>query len=410
VAFAIVAIAGCVAAISISARFGFSRLLTTYAKIGASLPAADRAVQLTPDDADAHRARGAILRYEGNVAQAVLEYEKAVSLRPLDDLLWSELGVVREELEDRPGALTAMNESVRTAPFYAVPRWQRGNVLLRMGRYDEGFADLRRAAASDQALQPNLFDLAWGLSRSDLKLTKQILQINNQQMQLSFARFLAKKGLGDEVVEQIRGLSVPDPVRKEIVSRLIAKDAFPPAFEIWSNSGASSGVDGERGATIFDGGFEAPLTFDESGFGWRVVRGETGLALAVDVAEKQSGLRSLRIQFNGNSHSGLPLVSQLILVKPAKRYRVSFASRAQDLVTGGLPLVIVTDARYERILARAAPIREGTHAWKLQSFEFDVGPEEKAVRVSLRREDCATNPCPIFGLVWLDSFSVEELN
>jgi hypothetical protein len=404
-AIATVAIVACLLLVWISARFGFSRLMSRYANLSASLPAANEAVQMAPHDPEARRVRGAVLRYLGQLAEAAKEYEMAVSLRPLDDLLWLELGLVREESGDQQGALAALNESVRTAPFYASPRWQRGNVLLRMQRYDEGFADLLQAAASDQELQPNLIDLAWGLSRADLKLTEQILQIDNPQMRLSYARFLARKGLGQEVVKQVRGLAVPDLIRKEMVSHLITKKSFGPAFELWSNASA-----GEARKGIFDGGFEAPLSFDETGFGWRVAGGEMGLGLAVDQSEKQTGMRSLRIQFNGNSNPGIRIVSQLMPVEPLKRYRLNFASRSQDVMTGGLPIVMVSDATDERILGKAEPIREGTHGWKVQGFEFSVGEDENAVIVSLRRQNCAITPCPIFGMVWLDSFSIEELN
>jgi tetratricopeptide (TPR) repeat protein len=405
---AVVAIVACLAGIWVTACFGFSRLMARYANLSASLPAADEAVRLTPRDPESHRARGAVLRYLGQLSEASKEYEMAVSLRPRDDLLWSELGIVREENGDQQGALEALNESVRAAPFYASPRWQRGNVLLRMQRYDEGFADLRQAAASDQELLPNMIDLAWGLSRSDLKLTEQILEINDDQMRLSFARFLARKGRGPEAVEQLREVrAVPDHIRREMVSHLIMKRSFDQAYAIWANRGSLAP---HLSPGVFDGGFEGPLSFEETGFGWRVVRGQTGLSPSVDPFEKQSGSKCLRIQFNGDSNPGTLVLSQLILVKPLKRYRLSFASRTQEIVTGGLPVVVVCDTANERILGKGAPMREGTNEWKAQSFEFTTGSEEEAALVIVRRENCATDPCPIFGLLWLDSFSIEELN
>ncbi|HKZ01142.1 MAG TPA: tetratricopeptide repeat protein, partial [Pyrinomonadaceae bacterium] len=301
---AVAAITACLWIAWFSARSGFSRLMAKYATLSASLPAADQAVRLAANDAESHRARGAVLRYLGQVAEAVKEYEMAVSLRPLDDVLWSELGIVREEGGDQQGALEALNEAVRAAPFYAAPRWQRGNVLLRMQRYDEGFTDLRQAAASDQELLPNLIDLAWGLSRSDLKLTEQILQIDNDQMRLSFARFLARRGRGSEAVEHLRQVgSIPDHIRSEMVSHLIMKESYNEAFEIWSNEDFAARL--RANPAIFDGGFEGPLSFEESGFGWHFGRGETNLVLSIDPFEKESGAKSLRIQFKGDSNPGI---------------------------------------------------------------------------------------------------------
>src|SRR4029453_18883562 len=97
-------------------------------------------------------------------------------LRPRDYYHWLELGLARDENDDQSGALAAFNESVRLVPFYAQPLWQRGNLLLRMARYDEGFRDLRAAVASNPDLTPAFIDLCFNVSRSDSKLTEELVQ------------------------------------------------------------------------------------------------------------------------------------------------------------------------------------------------------------------------------------------
>ncbi len=405
-AIAALAIIGCLFIVWLAARAGFSRLLSKYATASASLPAANAAVRLAPSDPEAHRARGAVLRYLDQLPDASKEYETAVSLRPRDDLNWLELGIVRDELDDSEGALSAFNESVRKAPYYAHPRWQRGNVLLRQGRYDEAFADLRQAANSNRDLQPNLVDLAWAMSGDDAKLTERILQIDNSQMRISYARFLARKGKGPEAIEQLHAVgTVSDQIRNEIVANLISKKAFKEAFQIWT-SGISSSLEKQVQPAIFDGGFEAPLSLDETGFGWRFARGEDTLNLSVDTSEKESGTKSLRVQFNGNSNPTTAVLSQLILVEPAKRYRISFVSRTKDITGAARPIVTVSEAKSDQLLTSSAALPQGTSDWQVQSFEFVSGAESQAVTVSLRRENCASTPCPIFGFIWLDSFEI----
>ncbi len=364
-AIAALAIIGCLFIVWLAARAGFSRLLSKYATASASLPAANAAVRLAPSDPEAHRARGAVLRYLDQLPDASKEYETAVSLRPRDDLNWLELGIVRDELDDSEGALSAFNESVRKAPYYAHPRWQRGNVLLRQGRYDEAFADLRQAANSNRDLQPNLVDLAWAMSGDDAKLTERILQIDNSQMRISYARFLARKGKGPEAIEQLHAVgTVSDQIRNEIVANLISKKAFKEAF------------------------------------------GEDTLNLSVDTSEKESGTKSLRVQFNGNSNPTTAVLSQLILVEPAKRYRISFVSRTKDITGAARPIVTVSEAKSDQLLTSSTALPQGTSDWQVQSFEFVSGAESQAVTVSLRRENCASTPCPIFGFIWLDSFEI----
>ncbi|HZJ46268.1 MAG TPA: hypothetical protein VFD63_20995, partial [Pyrinomonadaceae bacterium] len=54
------------------------------------------------------------------------------------------------------------------------------------------------------------------------------------------------------------------------------------------------------------------------------------------------------------------------------------------------------------------PITTG-NSWQAASFTFNAGVKSKAVVLGLRRNYCQTSPCPIFGVVWLDSFSIEVL-
>lgn len=394
----------------IAGKAGFSRLLGRYALITGDLGAADRVTALTPSDPESHRIRAAVLYKLRRLPQAAAELELALSLRPRDDSLWLQLGILRDELEDASGALIAFNESVRLAPYYALPRWQRGNFLLRQGRFGGAFADLRHAAASNPDYIPTLIDLSWGISKGDQQVAEDYAQITTSRMRLAFAEFLARQGKGREAVEQFAlAGAVSDQTRHELVRHLISVNAFKEAFQIWGKDNAASG---EHVATaIYDGGFEGPLSFDEFGFGWRVFRGSQSVKLAADSSLRQSGSKSLVVEFSGDSNPDTPLLSQLILVKPSTRYRLNFAARTQEIVTGGLPLAVVSDSAGSRKrLAESPVLAQRSADWQVVSFDFQTEPETDAITLSIQRRNCTTSPCPIFGSIWLDSFSIEELH
>src|SRR5829696_4219012 len=199
----------CLFVMQAAARFGLSRLLGRYALIANSIPAADEAVRLTPSDPDAHRTRATILNRLRMPAEARDSLEAATSLRYRDDYLWLELGQTREDLADPAGALAAFDQAVRWAPHYAHTHWQRGNVLLRMGRTAEAFTELRTAAAANRKYSPNLIDLAWSISAGDVKRTEELMEIDDDAERLALIRFLAGKGKGKESIDQIRFLSTP---------------------------------------------------------------------------------------------------------------------------------------------------------------------------------------------------------
>jgi len=403
-----IAITGCLFAARSAATFGLSRLLATYSLTTRNLGVAKKAVGLTPRDADAHFAEAVLLGMSNTPEQTLTELEQAVALRPADYTLWQQLGLLRDQARNSAGALAAFDEAIKRAPFYAQPRWNRGNVLLRSGQYDAAFADLNQAAQSNPDLIPILIDLAWGISRGDVKLTEQLTQMKGDKMRLPFAKLLARRGKGPEAIAQLGAVrDVPEAMRHELIDQLLAAGAFKEAFEIWKGTSGLQSQSEPTGPVVYDGGFEGSLSFGESGFGWRVPRDVQSNSFSLDSAEPNSGAKNLRIEFSGHSN---PSLSQLIVVEPAKHYRINFAARSQDVVTGGLPILVVSDAAAgSKRLGQSPPLPRGTSTWQSFSFEFTTAPTTTAVLLSLQRESCTTSPCQIFGTISLDSFSIERL-
>ncbi|MGH9427901.1 MAG: tetratricopeptide repeat protein, partial [Terriglobia bacterium] len=323
---------------------------------------------------------------------------------------WGELGLLRDQIGDPAGALKAFDEAVRHAPFYSRPRWNRGNVLLRSGQYEAAFKDLNQATQSNPELIPSLIDLAWGVSKGDVELTEELAQIKTDKMRIVFAKSLALHGKAKEAIVQFdKAANASEPMKRELLEQLLAKGAFKQAFYVWKAVQGEAGKE-QAGPSIHDGGFEGPLSFGQSGFGWRVPRDLQATSISLDAGQPQSGSQDLRIEFGGNSNPASALVSQTILVEPSTRYKINFASRSEDVVTGGLPILVASEAPAgQKRLGQSPPLAGGVSDWRPYSFEFITTPTTTAVVLSLQRENCTTWPCPIFGAISLDSFSVELL-
>jgi hypothetical protein len=389
-----------------AARFGYARLLGKYAVAATSIAAADQAVRLAPADAEVHRARARVLNRLQKPAEASRSFEIATNLRYRDDYLWLELGGSREELGDTSAALVAFDQAVRYAPFYAHTYWQRGNLKLRMGQYNEAFADLRAAAASRKTYVPNLIDLAWGLSRGDAKTAEQLLQISTDYDRLAFARFLAKKGKGKECLEQFRLLVAgrSDENRRELVRELIATKAFPEAFELWRTDASL------KPPVILNGGFEDPIDLPgtDNGFGWYVV-GKPEPKVARDGSEKLSGRTSLLLGFNGDWKDPGETILQRIVVEPQKRYRISFGVKTKEIVTGAPPAIAVKDAANDQRLAQSEAFPTPSSGWQRMSFEFSTTQSTHAIVLEFTRAESSCSPCLIFGEFWVDDFVIEDV-
>ncbi|HJP91879.1 MAG TPA: carbohydrate binding domain-containing protein [Pyrinomonadaceae bacterium] len=404
VAIAVLSVAICLFLIQLTARIGFSRLLTTYALTANSIPAADEAVHLSPSDPEAHRARATVLNRLGMHADAAMSFEAATRLRDRDDYLWLELGNTREELSDTQGALAALDQAVRWAPYYAHTHWQRGNLLLRMGRTAESFAELRQAAAANRTYLPNLIDLAWAISRENVQTAKRLIGIKDDKDRLALVRFLANKGKGGEVIDQLRLLSAPLSKKDhdELVRLLFAAKDFKNAYELWVPSMYTQST-----GAVFNRSFEDSTILNEPGFGgWVRSASQNKVKLAIDVNEKLEGAKSLQISFEGSLDPGVPLLSQTVLVEPAKTYPLSFGVKTKDLITGAPLIMTVYDAVSNQLLGKSENLPSGTTSWTKLQFDFTTLATSRAAVIRLQRSNCDSSPCPIFGTMWLDEVSL----
>lgn len=387
--------------------YGASRLLVIYSLTTGAAAGANKASEITPRDAEVYVAKAGTLSLARQPDAALVELERAVALRPADFRLWSELGLLRDQIGDTAGSLQAYEEAIKRAPHYAQPLWNRGNVLLRAQQYDAAFVDLNAAANSNHDLVPSLVDLAWGMSKGDVNLTEQLAQIDNDAKRIAFARLLARHGKGDECVKQFRAAhSVPLNIKTDLIDQLLNKNNFVAASVVWKNVHGTESREGD-GASIFDGGFEGALAFGERGFGWRVPADMPATSVSLDAREPHSGAKSLRIDLNGVANANW--LSQLILVEPSRRYQINFASRSQDIVTGGLPFLMVSDAATNQVLGRSPTLGKGTTNWQVSKVEFTTAANTTAVLLTVQRENCTTSPCPIFGSISFDSFSIGAL-
>jgi tetratricopeptide (TPR) repeat protein len=373
----------------------------------------NQAVRVGPSDPFAHYARALVLSQPGQLADATKEFEKAVALRPGDYVLWLDLGNARDQSGDQDGALVAFKEAMRLAPYYARPRWQNGQLLLRAGRRDEAFDSLRGAVASRPTLLPEVIDLAWRAYGGDVAAVQRAVQPQTNQDRLVLSRFFARQGRMAEAVQLFRAArEIPGSERLAFLRELLDAKQFKEAYEIWSggrkqtDSASGDGLD-----SITDGSFENTISADDPGFGWQLALRAAAVSLSLESNQPYAGTYSLLLRFGGDAQASTRLIKQLVRVSPLTHYRLSFAARTEKLVTGGAPLVIVTDAssKDESELAQSLPLPIGTNGWRDYSVEFTTKDTTGAVVIGVRRQNCTSDPCPVFGNIWFDAFSLQKL-
>lgn len=393
-------------------RVGASRLLTFHGR-AAQLPVqTELAINKTPDDPEAHSGRAFVLLNRGDLAAALPEYERTVALRPGDYFLWLELGRARDMSNDEQGALAALEQAVKLAPAYAEPRWQLGNVLFRAGRIEEAYREMRQAALSNITLLPNFIDLAWGSTGGDPVAVEQIVRPERDSWRIALARYFIRQNRASEALAQFRlagGISQED--RQALLSELMNAKRYREAYEVWLEDSVNGNNAGD-GALIIDGGFEGKISRANSGFGWQVPADTQYLRVSLDVNDPYAGVQSLLFDFNGVSNPSQSILTQLVTIEPDTHYRLIFNVRVEELVTGGLPLIAVIDpaAKDGQALAQSSPFQQKAGGWQKYTIDLKTAKTTAALQVSLRRQNCSTGPCPIFGRLWLDDFILQRIS
>lgn len=398
----------CGLAIWESARIGSARTAAHNALRTNDTAIADRAVRLLPNDAEVHAARGIVLQRTESYPDASLELERAIQLRPRDYFLWMMLGVTRDLNDDHQGAVAAFHESVALAPAYAKPHWLLGNLFLRMDQVDEAFKELRFAADRDPSLLPNVIDLAWGISRNDAAQTVAAIQPRTDGARMSLTIFLAAHKQGSAAINQFRTVTSPPLAGSDrLIYELTGSKSIGEAFEVWTRTHCAACKPG----SLVNPGFEDEIEVARNGFGWQISPDVINVTLSVDASEHQSGARSLRLDFHGGSNSATALASQMVVVNPGTKYRLSFQAMTKSFVSSAAPLVKVIDASDESasVLAQSSGLSD-VNSWRPFTIEFTAGANTRAVEVLVSRQACANNPCAAFGTLWIDSFSLDAAN
>jgi tetratricopeptide (TPR) repeat protein len=348
-------------------------------------------------------------------AQAIAEYEKAASLSPNDYRFWMSLGTAYEQAGEVAKAEENLKRAVTLAPSYAFPRWYLGNLLLRNGRYDEAFSELRLAAEADPELLPQQFSLIWAVFSDDFEALKKAVG-ESPETRARFALYLLEQKRTEDGLRLWNDMSLEKKKAnrdsgESIITSLKNEFRFYDALKVWNE------ITNERYHTevgrVFDGGFEEALSYGpDTLFGWQV-KNAPQMQIGIDPARSHSGERSLRLTFQVRVNLEAINVSQLVPVQTQTEYDFECYVRTEKLDSGSTPQVQIIDATNGSVLASSEMAPGGTNDWNRISLSFKVPEKSEAVILKIVRVSCSTDEtpvCPIFGSVWYDDFSFKRRN
>ena len=391
-----------VLAATLSAKIGLSHYFARKADQDQSFA---RALFFDQKNPEAYVRRGDYALAKQDFSSAVENYLRAADLRKNDFVLWTRLGSALAKLGERDRAKAAYQNSLDLAPHFAQPNRLMGLLLLEKGRDEQAFEYLRKGAEADQALYPELLQIALRRYPSDISSIERFADPRSTGQKKLLAAFMINHDLMSiRLKTLLTGDLLSDTEKDLFVTQLLSKNKTRLAYEIWSTKSGVVNILPAAGEKVIDGSFEGPSAGNNT-FGWRLGHKLEAVSVAVDSARHHSGSRALNIQYKGDLDPGATLFSQLVAVEPNTNYRLSFAVLSTELTSGALPVITVTGGHTP--LAKSHMIEATGGKWFVKTIEFRSGKDDSVV-IALQRANCVASLCPIFGDLSLDDVSMVE--
>jgi hypothetical protein len=252
-------------------------------------------------------------------------------------------------------------------------------------------------------------ELAWQTYKGEPQAIKRALLPQTVHERIALALFFGDHSLQDQAAPLMKEANyLPAEEKVSLLKELLDNNRYAEAYEVWLAGRAET--EDSSNSPISDGGFEGEFVVDDPGFGWRFNHELKTVNASLDQNEPHSGKQSLRLDWHGDPDRLTRIVEQLVLAAPKTRYRVSFSVRTQSLTTICAPLIVVVDPKIQgtRLLGQSSPISED-NSWRNYSVEFTNEDTTTVILIGVTREDRPNGPCPIFGSMWLDDFSLVKI-
>jgi len=344
-----------------------------------------------------------------NLAEAAREYQLSVATSPNDYRYWMEYAGGLRAAGDNSGSEQALRRAIELAPAYSQPRWYLGNLLIREGKLDEGFEQVRRAALADAALQPQLLNLAWQVFAGDVDQIAKVA-CPTPELRVMLATYLVGRNKIDDAMRVWNALSRDDKTSSPdltaaLKQELLKANQFTNALSVVRDTEP----DAPTAEQIWNGDFELQIPAEASSPFYWAVASRTQAQVGIDSDRPHGGERSLRILFNVPTNLDSIGLWQVIVVNPNTQYHLQYFVRTRDLNSGSTPQVVIIDMVDNATLGMSATAPTGTSDWQKTTIDFKTKASTRAIKLALHRVGCGqAQICPIFGKIWYDDFSVQR--
>lgn len=344
--------------------------------------------------------------------QAIANYVRATTMAPGTARYRLDLAEAQETAMQVEKAEQSFRRAQQAYPLSADAAWRFGNFLLRQGRQDEAYQEVRKALSVEPGLTSLAISRCWQSTQDIEKILKLALppQVDTYWGAIDFLVDAREPDSAMAVWKRLMASHPSFPLHKSFrLQEMLLETGHPEdAHAVWQQSlvaAAVSDTSREKGSLVWNGGFEQDLL--NGGFGWRF-RTIRGAGLSFDPGMAHSGARSIRMEFDGSGNIDFQQPWQYVVLEPNTRYRLTAYFRTERLATSSAVRLELNETHFGDTLEKTADLPE-TQAWAASEIEFTTGADTRLARLVLRRRPSPKLDNKISGTIWMDDVSLIPL-
>lgn len=376
----------------------------------ADLPKLERAVRLSPGNADYRHRLGRYLAFVvGDSPSAIESYRAAVALNPHDARYWFDLAAAYQVTGNLEGQRTALDRALLAEPTAPDVAWEAANFFLINGDIDRALREFHVVVENDPALVGEALQASWRVRPDADALLRDVVPARADTL-LAFLTLLTTRQETEGAIKTWERLSrlhekFGTSHLFEYVRYLIQVRRPDAAMAAWEQAAEALGLSAylpTEDNLVVNGDFSLDIL--NGGFDWTYVN-RVGVRPLLDPGDFRAGHRSLSLTFEGPGIADAG-IQQLIPVKGRTTYDFSAYYKSADFEGAGGPQIVLRDAYTGAPLFVSDPLNDADF-WKEVHSKITTPDSTTLLSLVIERFPAGS---PIRGKLWLDDFQLSPDN
>jgi tetratricopeptide (TPR) repeat protein len=372
----------------------------------AELPKLERAVRLSPGNADYRHRLGRYFAFvAGDPQSAIDSFRAAVALNPHDAHYWFDLAAAYQVNGDLAGQRAALDRALLAEPTAPDVAWEAANFFLIDGDIERALREFHVVIENDTALVNAALNACWRARPDPDALLRDVVPARPDSL-ISFLTILTSQRETEGAIKTWERLAqlhekFQNRYLYAYVRYLIEVHRPDAAMSAWEQSADVLGLSAYLPTDdnlVVNGNFSLDIL--NGGFDWTYVdRPEVSKVL--DPSDFHQGHRSLFLNFEGPPINDAG-IQQLIPVRGATTYDFSAYYKSADFEGAGGPQIVLRDAYTGAPLFASDPLNDAGF-WKEVHSKFTTPNSTTLLLLAIERFPAGS---PMRGKLWLDDFGL----